>query len=364
MSEDVLLSSDERTKLAECEQTIASRLGGQFEIGAALQQINAARLYRETHATFEDYVSRRWDILRGYAYQLMAAAAVRENLAEQFDTLPANEFQARPLTKLDAEDQQKVWGQVLKQAGPGGPTYYKVVKGAVDDLLEARKIAAAGQDDPAGFDGPADNQFRHGDPLKLIADLPRASCDLLLISDLPGGTPETAAANLLDFLDASLPTMKTNHQVFVITDLHDFRPLLDVAESLSYETGVPLIWVTDKERSVSDWCAKISSRYILHLRQGTAGLVAQIGNVISCDDEKFKLRPDQRPLALIRTLIEVATRPGETVLDPTAVAATANIGCRQIGRGCIGITNDKASYDAGVERLDESDGVENHEESN
>ena len=53
-------------------------------------------------------------------------------------------------------------------------------------------------------------------------------------------------------------------------------------------------------------------------------------------------------------LIETATLPSAMVLNPTGIAATANIACRQIGRACIGITNNMDAYTAGVERLNEN----------
>ena len=46
--------------LAECEAVITRGVRGYVEAGEALRTIRDARLYRETHGTFEDYCRERW----------------------------------------------------------------------------------------------------------------------------------------------------------------------------------------------------------------------------------------------------------------------------------------------------------------
>lgn len=47
--------------------------------GAALSAIRDAKLYRETHATFEGYCQERWGLSRPRAYQLIEATGVQAN---------------------------------------------------------------------------------------------------------------------------------------------------------------------------------------------------------------------------------------------------------------------------------------------
>ncbi|HLH23292.1 MAG TPA: hypothetical protein VK066_12275 [Chloroflexota bacterium] len=72
-------------------------------MGQALQHIRDHRLYKQSDATFEAYVARRWPDLGGhkYAYRVIAAAETVRQLSPMGDTLPATERQARPLTLLD-----------------------------------------------------------------------------------------------------------------------------------------------------------------------------------------------------------------------------------------------------------------------
>ena len=78
------------------------------EAGAALATIRDTRLYRATHATFEDYCRARRGIARQTAYQLISAAGVVENVRNCVQTLPVNERQVRPLAALTAEQQAVV----------------------------------------------------------------------------------------------------------------------------------------------------------------------------------------------------------------------------------------------------------------
>ena len=47
--------------------------------------------------------------------------------------------------------------------------------------------------------------------------------------------------------------------------------------------------------------------------------------------------PTQKPLALLRRIIEASSNPGDTVLDPFAGCATACIAAEQLGREWVGI---------------------------
>lgn len=67
-----------------------------MDAGRALTVIRDARLYRETHATFEAYCRERWQMSRPRAYQLISAAGM--------STTVDNERQARALRAVKEEE--------------------------------------------------------------------------------------------------------------------------------------------------------------------------------------------------------------------------------------------------------------------
>ena len=92
------LRDREQADLATCEAALENLRVAFWAAGKALQVIRDARLYRDTHATFEDYVEQRWDMSRPQAYRLIDAWPLAERLSPMGDKL--NERQVRELLPL------------------------------------------------------------------------------------------------------------------------------------------------------------------------------------------------------------------------------------------------------------------------
>src|SRR5687768_16325745 len=103
----VVLSARDADDLARCEAIVARGLQTFVEVGQALIEIRDKRLYRASHATFEEYTRDRWALSGRRIYELMDSAEVTQLIScamaqeiNQETPLPANERQARPLTRL------------------------------------------------------------------------------------------------------------------------------------------------------------------------------------------------------------------------------------------------------------------------
>ncbi|MBE9052855.1 hypothetical protein IQ243_21005 [Nostocales cyanobacterium LEGE 11386] len=114
-----------------------------FEAGKALMELRDRRLYRSTHKTFEDYCRERFGYSRRQPYLLMDAAVVFDNLVEKCDRndhiLPTNEWQIRPLTKLEPEMQPEAWQQAVESADGKVPSH-RIVKDVVQRIMEKTKV--------------------------------------------------------------------------------------------------------------------------------------------------------------------------------------------------------------------------------
>lgn len=133
------LTRQEERRLHNCEEVIEKGLNTFYDVGSALTEIRDARLYRISSATFEDYCQDRWGMSRRRGYELIAAAAVVDNVRNSAQTLPANEAQANELTNLEADAQSEVWERVVKTAEKNGDDKPVVtaahVKSVVRDYL-------------------------------------------------------------------------------------------------------------------------------------------------------------------------------------------------------------------------------------
>ena len=132
-----LLSAIELTELSQLEERIERGLRTFVEVGTALLRIRDGRLYRDHHATFEDYCKERWGMVRRQADRLIQAAEVTENLRPAGLILPGSERQTRPLTTLDPEDQITAWSRAVELAENGnGKITGQVVEKAVEEIRD------------------------------------------------------------------------------------------------------------------------------------------------------------------------------------------------------------------------------------
>jgi hypothetical protein len=125
------LSLSEQAELDQLEAVIRNGLNTFFDVGKSLLRIRDARLYRPAQ-TFEDYCRDRWGMARNYANKIIAAAEVMQNLGTTVPIAPSGERQTRPLTKLEPDDQPKVWQAAVETAPEG-----KVTAAHVERTVEA-----------------------------------------------------------------------------------------------------------------------------------------------------------------------------------------------------------------------------------
>lgn len=72
----------------------------------------------------------------------------------------------------------------------------------------------------------------------------------------------------------------------------------------------------------------------------------------SSDKQKQSLHSTQKPLALVRYLVETYSMPRDTVLDFTMGSGTTGVACMDAGRNFIGIEKDKEIYEVSCSRMD------------
>ena len=115
MTTDLGLSMDERSALAKYESTIADGLDTFFAVGAAFKAIKADRLYREKYASWDDYCADRWGFSGRKANYWIAGARAAEQIAQTGTTVPASEWQVRPVA--NDPDVADIWADAVTQYG-------------------------------------------------------------------------------------------------------------------------------------------------------------------------------------------------------------------------------------------------------
>lgn len=72
----------------------------------------------------------------------------------------------------------------------------------------------------------------------------------------------------------------------------------------------------------------------------------------SSDKQKGNFHPTQKPVSLMRYLVETYSNAGETVLDFTMGSGTTGVACMDTNRNFIGIEKDKEIYRVACTRMD------------
>jgi hypothetical protein len=145
-------------RLAELEQIVQRGLATFREVGAALLEIRERRLYRETHATFEDYCRERWHMPRQHADRYIRSAKVAE-LMNPIGFIP-NAAQARELEPLlrEPERMHEAFAEARKHAG-ARPLTARLLRETVDAIQAVRTPPA-----------PLDEDTLHRQRLARVAD--------------------------------------------------------------------------------------------------------------------------------------------------------------------------------------------------
>jgi hypothetical protein len=120
-SQEQVGTTDEQ-HLQSQEQIIESGLGVFYQVGLALKEIRDKKLYKlQGYHSFNDYCEEHWEIGKRYAYMQIESSTVMENLRTSNPPfLPTTEWQVRPLTKLNPQQQRQVWEKIVASVESGG----------------------------------------------------------------------------------------------------------------------------------------------------------------------------------------------------------------------------------------------------
>lgn len=95
-------------ELMQLESVIARGKRTFVEVGEALAKIRDRKLFKPEFDSFEVYCREKWGWAKSYAYNLISAAEVAQDLPETVSTIVETESQARELSKVQPEARVEV----------------------------------------------------------------------------------------------------------------------------------------------------------------------------------------------------------------------------------------------------------------
>lgn len=141
---------------------------------------------------------------------------------------------------------------------------------------------------------------------------------------------------------------------YVMISPRNLKELWTAAEDAGFAFQNLIVW--DKGTATPNRWYMQCYELILMLRKGPARKINNKGtkNMLRIPNiVRTKKHPTEKPVELMRVLVENSTAPGETVLDPFMGVGGVGIACKNTGRNFIGMEIDENYFRIAEERMKE-----------
>lgn len=129
--------------------------------------------------------------------------------------------------------------------------------------------------------------------------------------------------------------------------------IITETEKVGFRLQNILIWA--KDNKVCNHYYMNQCEFILLFRKGQSRDINNMGtsNLLQIPNVKRKAHPTQKPVELMKILIENSSNENDIVMDCFMGSGSTGIACIETNRKFIGCEIDKKYYDIAVERIKE-----------
>lgn len=144
-----------------------------------------------------------------------------------------------------------------------------------------------------------------------------------------------------DYAPELFRVLKNGGHCYIMTNNVNLIEMLNVFTESGFHFIKSLIW--DKQKKIMGTFYMSQFEYILFFRKGEGRKINNCGtpDILSIpisktkDDKGNNLHDTEKPVELMKILIENSTNEGETVLEPFAGIGSTLMACNQLNRNCI-----------------------------
>jgi site-specific DNA-methyltransferase (adenine-specific) len=221
-----------------------------------------------------------------------------------------------------------------------------------------------------------DLEVRHGDMLEVLPLLASETFDLIL-TDPPYGinagsagfrsraihhhnyadTAEGAMEIARAILTEGFRLCKPRANLFLFCNPRLWNWLHDSAANMGWSPfPVPIIWQKSESEGLAPWGGSGFRRTydtIFYATKGRKGLITSPVDIINVKrvPRHERIHAAEKPVELLRRLIEISTLPGDNVLDPCCGSGSTLVAARETRRKALGIEFDASYYDTALANL-------------
>lgn len=311
------------------------------------------------------------DRVRAYAelHELRQAQNIghsREDTAKELldrglvKTLPTGRLHMKEATLIaDHLDNPKI--ALARNPAEALGLVYKMEEEKITAALVKRKLAT--------LPTASSVTIRHGSCLDIFDGLDSEMADLIL-TDPPYGlgasgagfrgrtvhhhnyedTRENAQKIARAILTEGFRICKTRANIFMFCDIDLFDWLKSTASNMGWTPfRRPLIWQKSESEGMAPWGGsgpRITTEFIFFATKGQRGLNASPIDVFNVKrvSRSERIHAAEKPVELLKTLIQCSTLPGDFVLDPCAGSGSTLVAAKELRRTGLGIEFDLDYY--------------------
>lgn len=237
--------------------------------------------------------------------------------------------------------------------------------------LEEKSAAAAFEQAKAEKVAAIAAGLKNGDARVLIDELEDKSAKLLLTGPpygmgyksnrrwaseasrvIAGDGSEEAFVLLEDVLRMALPKLADDAHVLVFCSWRGELHVRFILERAGLTVKGSLVWVKE-EHSAGDVKGSFAPLHerIVHAVKGNPEVTPRKPDVFQVSRAKREMHPMEKPVELLKQLIECTTSEGDLVLDPFAGSGSTCIAALEMDRRFVGFEIDQEYYEKARERL-------------
>lgn len=219
-------------------------------------------------------------------------------------------------------------------------------------------------------------EIRHGDLEAILPILDEGQFDLIL-ADPPYGinasgggfrgrtvhhhnyedTPEYARQLLKCILVEGFRISRPRANLFLFTDVSHWDWLQNISAQIGWTPfRRPLIWGKSDSEGLAPWGAsgpRITTDFIFYATKGQRGMLASPIDYLRVNrvPRNERIHAAEKPVELMRKLLECTTLAGEKVLDCCCGSGSTLVACREMGRKALGIEKDETYYNTAMSNV-------------
>lgn len=145
--------------------------------------------------------------------------------------------------------------------------------------------------------------------------------------------------------------LKDQSHCYIMINSRNLCNLQNECEKVGFKFQNLLIW--DKGNVTPNKYYMQGAEFILMLRKGGAKGINNLGasNIFRIDNVRNKTHPTEKPLKLMRALVENSSKENEIVLDPFMGTGSVGMACIASNRKFIGIEIDPKYFNVAKQRM-------------